>query len=361
MPAGEPDRQAWTTAGAGSRPFTAPGNVYLSGPYKGAPLSFAVVTPVVAGPYDLGNVVNRIAVRVDPTTAAVSSVSDALPQIIDGIPLRLKSVLINLNRKDFTLNPTSCDPFDVTSRLTGDQGGVVEPAMHFQVANCDTLDFEPKLTTKLKGPTGRRGHPALTATLTQDPSGESNIRRAVVALPASEILAQDHIRTVCTRVQFAAEQCPAASIYGHARAITPLLDNAVEGPVYLRSSNNKLPDLVAALKGPASQPIEIDLVGRIDSINGGIRTTFASIPDTPVSRSPSRCRAARRAFSKTPATCARARAARAPRSSARTVTTPIRHRLCKPPVARRRARSATTRGGTLDEAAASCSGPCSRR
>ena len=157
--------------------------------------------------------------------------------------------------------------------------------MHFQVANCDTLDFEPKLTTKLKGSTRRRGNPALTATLTQDPNGESNIRRAVVALPSSEILDQKHIRTVCTRVQFAAERCPAGSIYGHARAITPLLDDPVEGPVYLRSSSNPLPDLVAALrKDRLLKPIEIDLVGKIDSINGGIRTTFAAIPDTPVSR-----------------------------------------------------------------------------
>jgi len=275
--------QAWTTAGAGSRPFTAPGTVYLTGPYKGAPLSFAVVTPVVEGPYDLGNVVNRIAVRVDPSTAAVSAVSDPLPQIIDGIPLRLKSVLVYLNRKDFTLNPTNCNPFNVTSRLSGDQGAIAEPSMHFQVANCDTLEFEPKLRTKLKGSTKHRGNPALTATLTQDPSGQSNIRRVVVALPRTEFLAQDHIRTVCTRVQFAADRCPAGSIYGRARAITPLLDQPLEGPVYLRSSSNPLPDLVAALKGPASQPIEIDLVGKIDSIHGGIRTTFAAIPDTPVS------------------------------------------------------------------------------
>jgi len=275
---------SWTTAGASSRPYTAPGKVYLSGPYKGAPLSFAVVTPVIEGPYDLGNVVNRIAVRVDPVTTAVSSSSDPLPQIIGGIPLRIKSVLINLDRKDFTLNPTSCNPLAVTSRLTGDQGAIAEPRMHFQVANCSTLDFKPKLTTKLKGPTKRLGHPALTATLTQDPDGESNIRRAAVTLPASVPLDLKHIRTICTRFRFASDQCPARSIYGYARAITPLLDNPIEGPVYLRSSSNTLPDLVAALRGPASQPIAIDLIGRIDSINGGIRTTFTSIPDTPVSK-----------------------------------------------------------------------------
>jgi hypothetical protein len=275
---------SWAGAGAGSKPFYAPGRVYLSGPYKGAPLSFTVVTPAVSGPYDLGNVVNRVAVNVDPTTTEVTATSDPLPQIIEGIPLRLRSVLINLDRKDFTLNPTNCNPFKVTGILTGDQGAKAEPSSHFQVANCDTLGYEPKLTTVLTGGTKRGGHPALKATLTQDPSGEANTAKAVVALPHSEFLDNEHIRTICTRVQFAADNCPAASIYGHAKAITPLLDQPVEGPVYLRSSSNLLPDLVAALKGPASQPVEVNLVGKIDSFNEGIRTSFESVPDTPVSK-----------------------------------------------------------------------------
>jgi hypothetical protein len=271
-------------AGAGSRPYYAPGKVYLTGPYKGAPLSFTVVTPAVSGPYDLGNVVNRVAVKVDPSTAAVTAVSDPLPQIVEGIPLRLRSVLINLDRKDFTLNPTNCSPFEVTGLLTGDQGAKAEPRSHFQVANCETLDFEPKLKTVVRGPVKRASYPALTATLTQDPSGSSNIAKAVVTLPHSEFLAQEHIRTICTRVQFAANNCPAGSIYGKAKAITPLLDDPVEGNVYLRASSNPLPDLVADLRGPASLPIQVVLVGKIDSPNQSIRTTFASIPDTPVSK-----------------------------------------------------------------------------
>ena len=271
-------------AGAGSRPYYAPGKVYLTGPYKGAPLSFTVITPAVSGPYDLGNVVTRIAVRVDPTTAAVTTITDPLPQIVEGIPLRLRSVLFNLDRKDFTLNPTSCSPFDVTGLLTGDQGAKSEPRSHFQVANCETLDFEPKLKTVVRGPVKRAGYPALSATLTQDPSGESNLAKAIVTLPHSEFLAQEHIRTICTRVQFAADNCPAGSIYGKAKAITPLLDDPVQGNVYLRASSNPLPDLVADLRGPASLPIQVVLVGKIDSPNQQIRTTFASIPDTPVSK-----------------------------------------------------------------------------
>jgi hypothetical protein len=275
---------AWSAAGAGSKPFNAEGKVYLSGPYRGAPLSFTVVTPAVSGPYDLGNVVNRVAIAVDPVTAQVTATSDPLPQILQGIPLRLRSVLINLNRENFTLNPTNCNPFQVNGTLGGSEGGSTNPSGLFQVANCDGLGFEPKLKTVLKGGTKRTAHPALTATLTQDPNGESNISRAVVTLPKSEFLDQGHIGTVCTRVQFAAKQCPAASIYGHATAITPLLDQPLSGPVYLRSSNHTLPDLVAALRGPDSQPIEIDLDGRIDSKNGGIRATFETIPDQPVSK-----------------------------------------------------------------------------
>ncbi|HXF30248.1 MAG TPA: hypothetical protein VN522_01920 [Solirubrobacterales bacterium] len=275
---------SWAAAGAGSKPFNSAGRVYLSGPYKGAPLSFTVVTPAVAGPYDLGNVVNRVAIKVDPVTAQVTATSDPLPQILAGIPLRVRSVLINLNRDNFTLNPTNCNPFQVNGALGGSEGGSTTPSGLFQVANCDGLGFEPKLKTVLKGGTKRTAHPALTATLTQDPSGESNISRAVVTLPKSEFLDQSHIGTVCTRVQFAAKQCPAASIYGHATATTPLLDQPLSGPVYLRSSNHTLPDLVAALRGPASQPIEIDLAGRIDSKGGGIRASFESIPDQPVSK-----------------------------------------------------------------------------
>lgn len=275
---------SWAAAGAGSKPFNSAGQVYLTGPYKGAALSFTVVTPAVAGPYDLGNVVNRVAINIDPVTAQVTATSDPLPQILAGIPLRLRSVLINLNRENFILNPTNCNPFQVNGALSGSEGGQTSPSGLFQVANCDGLGFEPKLKTVLKGGTKRTAHPALTATLTQDPTGESNISRAVVTLPKSEFLDQSHIGTVCTRVQFAAKQCPAASIYGHATATTPLLDRPLSGPVYLRSSNHTLPDLVAALRGPASQPIEIDLDGRIDSKGGGIRASFETVPDQPVSK-----------------------------------------------------------------------------
>src|SRR5262249_33993458 len=143
----------------------------------------------------------------------------------------------------------------------------------------DRLGFKPKLALKFNGPTHRNAHPALRATLTM-PEGGANIAKAQVLLPKTELLENAHIRTICTRVQDAAKACPAAPIYGHARAWSPPPDQPLEGPVYLRSSNHQLPDLVASLDGQ----IHIDLPGRIDAVNARIRNTFWAVPDAPVSK-----------------------------------------------------------------------------
>jgi hypothetical protein len=265
--------------GAGPSPFYVnTGRAYLAGPYKGAPLSLAIVTPALAGPFDLGNVVVRTALRVDPETAQVTAVSDPLPTILHGIPLDLRDVRVDVERPGFTRNPTSCDPMQVAATITGVGGGSAAPSDRFQVGSCERLKFAPRLSLQLKGGTARNDYQQLTAHL-QAKKGEADIARVSVALPSSEFLAQNHINTVCTRVQFAADQCPKGSIYGYAEAKTPLLDKPLKGPVYLRSSSHPLPDLVAALKGQ----IEIDLSGRIDSVDGGIRTVFQAVPDAPVS------------------------------------------------------------------------------
>jgi hypothetical protein len=269
-------------AGAGPFPFQAPGKVYLAGSYKGAPVSLAVVAPAVAGPFDLGNVVIRNALYVDPETAQVTTKSDPIPTILHGILLDIRQIRLSLDRPDFTAAPTNCEAATIDATVAGEQGASASLSNRFQVGNCEALGFKPNLNLRLFGGTRRSSHPRLVAKLTARP-GDANIARASVALPHSEFLDQAHIRTVCTRVQFAAKACPTGAIYGHAEAITPLLDSPVSGPVYLRSSNNPLPDLVAALRGPDSQPIEVNLVGRIDSVNGGIRSTFDAVPDQPVS------------------------------------------------------------------------------
>jgi hypothetical protein len=149
--------------------------------------------------------------------------------------------------------------------------------MRFQAANCTDLAFDPKVSLSVSGSSKRRGHPALHALVTAKP-GEANIARTVVRMPSSLILDNDHIRQPCTRVQFSQEACPEGSKLGTARASTPLLDDPLEGTVYLRSSSHALPDIVVSLKGV----VDIELVGIIGSRKGGLRTTFASVPDAPI-------------------------------------------------------------------------------
>ena len=265
-------------AGAGTHPVYLPGSVYLAGPYRGAPLSLAVVTPAVSGPYDLGNVVVRAAIQIDPTTAQITALSDPLPQIIGGIPLRLRYLLINLNRPGFAINPTNCDPFSVSAEIFGDEGAMASRSTPFQIANCRNLDFGPKLTLKLTGGVNRRGHPAIHAHLTA-PAGNANISRAAVTLPSNALLDQANIAAPCTRPQLAANACPASTQLGSAVAKTPLLDGQLSGPVYLVTSNNKLPDLLVQLHGQ----VDINLRARIDQVKGALRTTFENVPDVAVS------------------------------------------------------------------------------
>ena len=278
---------AAVTAGTGSSPLHIDGKAFLSGPYKGAPLSLSVITPAVAGPFDLGNVVVRVPLFVDPETAQIHAVSDPIPDVFGGAKLDIRSIAVNVNRKEFTLNGTNCSKFATTGALRGGGADPTNPAafsafpvsVPFQASNCKPLGFKPKLNLRLFGATKRAQHPRLRAILQTRPR-DGNIARASVGLPHALFLDQASLAKICTRVQFAASACPKKSVYGHARAFTPLLGKPLEGPVYLRSSNNPLPDLVAHLEGQ----VDIDLVGRIDSFKGGIRTTFDRVPDVPVTK-----------------------------------------------------------------------------
>lgn len=263
-------------AGPGTRPVYVGGDVYLAGPYKGAPVSLLAVVPVLSGPYDLGNVVVRLAVYVDPKTAQLSTVSDPLPQILEGVPLRTRFLQIRLDRSRFTLNPTRCDPFAIRTRLAGDQGGLAEVGSHFQVANCSSMEYSPSLSLTLSGGLGAKGHPAIHAVLRAAPN-ESNTRRVSVTLPKGELLDNDHIGAICTRPQFAADACPPSSLVGRAVVQTPLLDRPLRGQVFLRSSSHKLPDLAMDLEGQ----IDIELTGRVAGFRGRLRTVFESVPDAP--------------------------------------------------------------------------------
>jgi hypothetical protein len=279
---------ATIAAGSGGFPLQLSGNAYLSGPYKGAPLSMAIVTPAVAGPFDLGDVVVRAAVFVEPETGQIHVVSDSIPDVVGGAKVDLRSISVDLSRSSFIQNGTSCKVARVNGSLAGggndpaNAGGFTSRVVSAvaQLEGCKALEFKPRLKLSLTGQTKRTGHPHLKAVLKARSNKDADIGSLSVALPHTLFLDQASLGTVCTRVQFAAAQCPTKSIYGHARAWSPLLEAPLEGPVYLRSSSNKLPDLVAHLQGQ----VTIDLDGRIDSYKGGIRTSFESVADLPVSK-----------------------------------------------------------------------------
>ncbi len=276
---------------AGARPTA----VYLGGPYKGAPTSIVAVVPKQAGPFDFGDEVVRSAVFVDPTTAQATALTDPLPQFVEGTPLHYKTINVQLDRPNFALNPTSCRQKQTVATLTSTLGHSASPASSYAAIGCRSLGFSPQISFRLRGKTRRGGFPALKATVKMPPGG-ANIAGTTVVFPPSEFVANAHFKNICTKPLFAAKECPASTIYGYARAKSPLIDGALEGPVYLRSHTERdkyvLPDVVVELRGPSSLPLEIDLVGHVDSArrrlpNGEVvaplRNTFEATPDAPIS------------------------------------------------------------------------------
>ena len=273
-------------AGTGPSPLEIEGTAYLAGPHKGASLSILIVTPAIAGPFDLGNVVVRVPLFVQPENARIHPKTDDIPDVFAGTKLDIRSVFLNINRDNFTLNGTNCRKGGTVGGIFGGGGNPLNPNAYstfkvndpFQAKGCKKLKFRPKLNLRVFGNMQRAKNPKLRAVL-KARKGDANIRRASVALPHALFLDQASLATICTRVQFP-DNCPKKSIYGKARAFSPLLGKPLEGPVYLRSSDNPLPDMVAHLEGQ----VTIDLVGKIDSFKGGIRTTFGRVPDVPVSK-----------------------------------------------------------------------------
>jgi hypothetical protein len=220
-----------------------------------------------------------VAIRIDPRTAQVSARTDPLPQILHGIPLDLRTLSIRLRKPGFTVNPTSCDPSVVSGTLRTEPQEAVSLRSRFQLGECGRLGFKPKLALRLSGPTHRSAHPSLQLAV-RPRAGDANIRRATVLLPATELFETKHIRAVCSRDRYAENSCPARSVYGYAKAWSPLLDEPLAGPVYLRSSKGDLPDLVASLDGQ----VHVDLVARVDSLDSRIRTTLRGVPDVPLDK-----------------------------------------------------------------------------
>lgn len=245
------------TAGAGPSPYNLTGRAYLAGPYRGAPFSIAVVTPVVAGPFDLGTVVNRSALYVDPKTTRVHVASDPFPLALQGIPVDLRSVAVNLDAGEFTRNPTSCNSLAID--------GPAGQSGHFQVGDCNRISFKPKLELAMVGGSRRGAHPGLRIAVSMPAKGLSaNLAALSLTLPKSLVL----------------EKSPIGAI-GTARATTPLLAAPLQGSVYLRKSASKLPGLLVELHGA----VDVTLEGQLEKAkDGALRASFPNLPDAPVSK-----------------------------------------------------------------------------
>ncbi len=278
-PAGSAVGNVVVGTGAGPDPYYVNGKVYLAGPYRGAPLSLAVIVPVVAGPFDLGTIAVRTPLRIDLESGRVGVKTDSIPTILEGVPLEVRTIEVKLDRPGFTVNPTNCGPTTTNATVESPAGRSLQLSDSFRVEGCRQLPFAPRVGLRLLGKPQRRAHPALRAELTM-PEGSANVASVGVSMPPTQFLDSSNIEGICTRPQFAQEECPPNSVYGYARAWSPLLDEPLGGPVYMRSSNSGLPDLVADLNGE----FRIALVGRISSQNRSIGADIGGLPDVPVSK-----------------------------------------------------------------------------
>jgi hypothetical protein len=281
-------------AGPGPDPLSAPGSVYLTGPYNGGPYGLVLVVPVIAGPFHFGTIVVRASLRIDPHTAQVTLVTDPFPTILDvrgangkqsGIPIRMRSVHLNIDREGFMVNPTSCDPSSVSGTLTSTAGAAVAVSSRFQLANCATLPFRPKLTALTRANGEFSGHGASLHMVITTAPGQANMRSLKLDLPQRLPARLETIQKACRKAVFDSNPaaCPMASVIGAAAVQTPILATPMEGPAILVSHGGKgFPDMVLVLQ---AQGVRIDLTGAlyVDAHNI-TSTTLRSIPDVPIRR-----------------------------------------------------------------------------
>jgi hypothetical protein len=251
----------------------------------------SIVVPTTAGPFNLGDVVVRSAISVDPQGTRVSVVSDQLPSILEGVPLQIRTVNVTVDRPGFTFNPTSCSQLAVTGTVASTQGAVARIFSPFEVGGCAGLPFKPGFKVSTAAKTSKANGASLHVTLSfphsgpqsGSQSGEANIHSVRVTLPAALPARLTTLQKACTEGQFASNPagCPAASMVGMAKAITPILKNPLTGPAYLVSHGGAaFPDLVIVLQG---EGIRIDLVGNTAIKHNVTTSTFANVPDAPVS------------------------------------------------------------------------------
>jgi hypothetical protein len=268
-------------AGAGSVPFYQSGPVYLTGPYNGGPFGLAVVVPANAGPYHLGNIVVRAAIHINPSTAQVTVVSNPLPQIIDGVPLRLKTVNVTVGEGDnFTFNATSCEPMSIGAGISSAQGASADVSSPYQAQGCKELRFAPVLSASTMGKASKAGGASLDVKITSG-AGQANIAKVDLQIPKQLSSRLTTLQKACTEKQFNSNPagCPSASNIGSARVATPLLSNPLAGPVYLVSHGGAaFPDVEIILQG---EGVQIVMDGKTQIKHGITYSHFETVPDAP--------------------------------------------------------------------------------
>jgi uncharacterized repeat protein (TIGR01451 family) len=265
-----------------------PGKLYLSGPFRGDPLSVVSITSAVVGPFDLGTVVVRFGLHIDPYTAQVSidpSGSEPIPTIIDGIVTHVRDIQVSVDRSNFTINPTACEPRPISSTLTSSLGAAANTSTPLHAEACNELAFKPTFKASTNGKTSRAAGASLSVKLTMPVKlgTQSNIKTVKVELPKQLPSRLTTLQKACTEAQFNANPagCPPASFIGQARANTPILPVPLEGPaIFVSHGGEAFPSLILVLQGYG---FTIDIVGATYiSPQGVTSTTFKTIPDEPV-------------------------------------------------------------------------------
>jgi len=276
---------ATVTAGSGSAPYSFTGPVYMTGPYNGAPFGLSIAVPAVAGPFNLGTVVTRSTININQTSARVTAES-TLPTIVKGVPLRLRSISVDVNRQGFLLNPTSCSEEATESTLTSTFGTIQEGLKSpFQAEGCSALAFKPTFTVSTSGKPSKANGASLVTTITQ-PSGQANIKSVFVTLPKQLPSRLTTLQKACLAKVFeanplaCAKESPGSEV-GTATAVTPTLPGVMKGPAFLVShGGEEFPALELVLEGDG---VRVIVTGKTDIKKGITTTNFATTPDVPVS------------------------------------------------------------------------------
>jgi hypothetical protein len=271
-----------TLSGPGKLPYSVAGRAYLTGPYKGAPYGMAVIVPAVAGPFDLGTVVIRQALFINPTDAHVTDVSDPFPTIRDGIPLRIQRVNVNLNRPGFTLNPTSCETKSITGTATSTTGTQTPVSSHYQAAACASLPFHPEFSASTSGKTSRANGASFHVRIGFPTGGQANIHKVELTIPSVLPSRLTTLQKACPEAVFNSNPagCPKESLIATAVAHTPLLPDPLVGPVYFVSHGGAaFPDTVMVLQG---DNVKLEVTGHTDIKNSVTYSRFETVPDAPV-------------------------------------------------------------------------------